>query len=755
MTKVCKTCTTRHGMDSQFCDHGHVLYEEAGDDTLLGRELESRYRVASRLGGGGFGVVYLAEQIRLGGRPCVVKVARPEFTKDTEFTARFKREQKAMMALRSRNTVQILDYGRTEDDVNYIVMEYIEGAGLDQIIKRSGRLVPRRALTVAIDVCNSLEEAHSVGILHRDLKPSNVMLLEMGSSELAKVIDFGIARLVGVSQTESTFQTATGRMPGTPIYASFEQLTGKVGKVSERSDIYSLGAMLYQMLSGMVPYSDRLDPRDFDSTTLYFIALAQAKASGTPTSILEVAPTVRLEKALDRYVLQMLETEPAMRPNSVAEVRKTLEAFLPGSGSQAHAAMSAQTTPAVPEDNGTDPLADTLDTPAESRVARETDPFAPTMEAGLSTVEPDRVSGETPFGPGKAGKSTGTEAYDPTLESGTAVQVAAAVDSGSRAAPAVEGTVVASGRLPMILGAGGVGVVLLGLVSAWLVGAFSPEPESGRRPLPVVVEDVVAERGADASPSEGEVKTNADASGHGQADEDASEHGHGQASGAASASANGDGGGEGIAKDIVAGAEEITVEDASAWLGFRPQPSENEARAKAEEEARTRVKVREEEKKAEAKRKAEVEAKRKAEVEAKKKAEEGAKNNASVAAEPSEAGYNAKYYAVSLTPDEVDADTRTDVAVVITPASGYKWNDEYPAKFGVVALGDVTVGKTEFSQKKKEVEIGKTEARLVLPVTVSGAGRHKLQVKANFSVCNDTSCKIMRKELFKLSISGK
>ena len=126
-----------------------------------------------------------------------------------------------------------------------------------------------------------------------------------------------------------------------------------------------------------------------------------------------------------------------------------------------------------------------------------------------------------------------------------------------------------------------------------------------------------------------------------------------------------------------------------------------------------------------------------------------------MAAEPSEAGYNAKYYAVSLTPDEVDADTRTDVAVVITPASGYKWNDEYPAKFGVVALGDVTVGKTEFSQKKKEVEIGKTEARLVLPVTVSGAGRHKLQVKANFSVCNDTSCKIMRKELFKLSISGK
>lgn len=119
------------------------------------------------------------------------------------------------------------------------------------------------------------------------------------------------------------------------------------------------------------------------------------------------------------------------------------------------------------------------------------------------------------------------------------------------------------------------------------------------------------------------------------------------------------------------------------------------------------------------------------------------------------AGENARYYAVSLTPDEVEAGARTDVAVVITPASGFKWNDEYPAKFEVVAPGDVTVGKTEFSQKKKEVEIGKTEARLVLPVTVSGAGRHELQVKANFSVCNDTSCKIMRKELFKLSISGK
>jgi hypothetical protein len=116
---------------------------------------------------------------------------------------------------------------------------------------------------------------------------------------------------------------------------------------------------------------------------------------------------------------------------------------------------------------------------------------------------------------------------------------------------------------------------------------------------------------------------------------------------------------------------------------------------------------------------------------------------------------NSKYYSVALNPAEIAPGAKTDVAVVITPASGYKWNDEYPAKFKVEPPDGVKVEKIEYKQMKKEVEIGKAEARLVLPVTLADAGIFELQVKANFSVCNDTSCKIMRKELFKLPLTGK
>ena len=137
--KVCNSCGTSHPDDQFFCEQGHVLFVEASDDVLIGRVLEDRYEVAARLGEGGFGMVYLAAQLKLQGRPCVVKVAKPELARDAEFTARFEREKKALMALRSRNTVQILDYGRTEDGIDYIVMEYIEGRGLDEVLKRERR----------------------------------------------------------------------------------------------------------------------------------------------------------------------------------------------------------------------------------------------------------------------------------------------------------------------------------------------------------------------------------------------------------------------------------------------------------------------------------------------------------------------------------------------------------------------------------------------------------------------------------------
>ena len=321
--KVCNYCGTSHPDEQIFCEQGHVLFLEASDDLLIGRVLDDRYEVASQLGEGGFGVVYLAAQVKLEGRPCVVKVAKPELARDVEFAARFEREKKALMALRGRNTVQILDYGRTEDGIDYIVMEYIEGEGLDEVLKRERRLEPARALRIAVGVCLSLEEAHKAGILHRDLKPSNVMLVDLGPAELVKVIDFGIARLV--SGNEGTFRTATGDMPGTPMYASYEQLAGLTQVIDERTDVYSLGAMLYEMLSGVPPYGDAVRPRDFDSTTLYFLALVRAKLEGPPVPCGQVYPGAGISPGLERYLQCMLEKSASARPASAREVREALE----------------------------------------------------------------------------------------------------------------------------------------------------------------------------------------------------------------------------------------------------------------------------------------------------------------------------------------------------------------------------------------------------------------------------------------------
>ena len=321
--KKCPSCGSEHPEKQMFCDKGHVLTTDPPDDILIGRILDERYQVRSTLGAGGFGMVYLAAQIKLQDRPCVIKVARPELAKDEQFAARFEREKKALMALRSRNSVQIIDYGRTDDHIDYIVMEFIDGMELDQAIRMAGHLDQGRAIQIALGICHSLEEAHGQGILHRDLKPANVMLAELGSSELVKVIDFGIARLA--DSAEGDFQTRTGEMPGTPAYASYEQLLGQVKLIDHRTDLYALGAIIYEMLTGIAPYGDTVKSTSFDSKTFYYMALAKAKAEVRPTLPSQLHPGGLIDNELDRLVLAMLESTPAKRPSSAKEVRLILE----------------------------------------------------------------------------------------------------------------------------------------------------------------------------------------------------------------------------------------------------------------------------------------------------------------------------------------------------------------------------------------------------------------------------------------------
>lgn len=223
-------------------------------DPLVGHVLDGRYELLALLGAGGMGAVYRARRVHIGDE-VAVKVLLQELVGNGESAERFRREAHAAAMLRHPNVVVIHDYGeaRGEDAPAYIVMELLEGASLRQLLRRQGRFTPERAVALTCEVCAGVGAAHARGVFHRDLKPDNVVVLPPGEgrdAEAVKVIDFGLAKLR--DQGGAPTLTRTGTFVGTPFYMSPEQCRGE--KLDARSDVYSLGAMLYEMLSGAPPF---------------------------------------------------------------------------------------------------------------------------------------------------------------------------------------------------------------------------------------------------------------------------------------------------------------------------------------------------------------------------------------------------------------------------------------------------------------------------------------------------------------------
>ncbi|HUR51213.1 MAG TPA: Stk1 family PASTA domain-containing Ser/Thr kinase [Mycobacteriales bacterium] len=207
--------------------------------------LGGRYALGEVIGRGGMAEVWRGTDTRLD-RDVAVKVLRADLARDPAFQARFRREAQSAASLDAPNVVAVYDTGVDEHGVPWIVMEHVEGRTLRQILGAEGRLLPQRALEVAVDVCSALEVAHRAGIVHRDIKPGNVMLTSQGE---VKVMDFGIARAASVG--DSTM-TGTESVIGTAAYLSPEQARGE--HVDARSDLYSTGCLLYELLTGSPPF---------------------------------------------------------------------------------------------------------------------------------------------------------------------------------------------------------------------------------------------------------------------------------------------------------------------------------------------------------------------------------------------------------------------------------------------------------------------------------------------------------------------
>lgn len=227
-----------------------VLRQEAREARKLGQ-----YQLKVQLGAGGMGEVYLAEHLLLR-RPCAIKLIRPDRAGDAQQLRRFEREAKATATLTHPNTVQVYDYGHAADGTFYYVMEYLPGLTLEQLVERHGPLPASRGIHFLRQVCGALREAHAIGLIHRDIKPGNVMVCERGGKyDTAKLLDFGLVVPLG-SNPASDKLTQEGAIAGTPAYMSPEQASGQ-DEIDSRSDIYSVGALAYFLLTGQPPFVGR------------------------------------------------------------------------------------------------------------------------------------------------------------------------------------------------------------------------------------------------------------------------------------------------------------------------------------------------------------------------------------------------------------------------------------------------------------------------------------------------------------------
>ncbi len=281
-------------------------------EARAGTLLKDSYRLERRLGAGGMGEVYLAEHVAIQ-KKVAIKILGAEYANRPELKERFLREARAAAAIDDEHVIAIHDFGDTPDGSVFFAMEYLQGEDLAQRIERDGALPWPRAREVALQICGALAAAHARGIIHRDMKPANVFCLDRPGREVIKVLDFGIAKLVGPEQAAGQGLTRTGMLFGTPEYMSPEQAQGEAH--DHRVDIYALGVILFEMLTGAPPF--RADT---------FMALLGKHIYEAPPRPSEVAPRAEIPGAVEAVVLKALQKDPDLRFQTMTEMAAAIAA---------------------------------------------------------------------------------------------------------------------------------------------------------------------------------------------------------------------------------------------------------------------------------------------------------------------------------------------------------------------------------------------------------------------------------------------
>jgi hypothetical protein len=316
MERVCPKCDKRYPVEFAICpEDGERLILMKDPELSVGEVVDERYRILSLLDKGGMGAVYRAYQLLMD-REVAFKVVNPQAVADPRTVKRFFVEAKAASKLTHPNTITVFDFGQTQAGMLFMAMELVKGHSLNAIIQAKGTLPVARSVHIVSQVCDSISEAHSMGVIHRDLKPDNILIeKKQWEPDFVKVLDFGIAKLIGGSEGGSV--TKTGIICGTPKYMSPEAISGLT--VGPPADLYALAIVLYEMLSGAPPFMA-------DTQMKLFMRHIREK----PRSLFASGSKLDIPRTLDRFILRALSKEPKKRPQSAQQFKQELLASVEG-----------------------------------------------------------------------------------------------------------------------------------------------------------------------------------------------------------------------------------------------------------------------------------------------------------------------------------------------------------------------------------------------------------------------------------------
>lgn len=330
--RACPKCGAEYPDEVQFCPEDGTRLGAA--DSLSGSRAVGEpepgsvlgvYRLTALVGAGAMSVIYAAEHVRLG-RRVAIKLLRREFTADPAAVRRFFQEARAVNQIRHPHIVEVTDFVEEPGGDNYTVMELLEGESLAELLAHHGPLPPQRAARIGAQIARALGAVHAAGIVHRDLKTENAAVLERGGTDFIKLLDFGVAKLLAGSAGRPLHQTGAGAIIGTPAYMSVEQAAGR--PIDHRSDLYSLGVILYEMVTGRRPF----EAESYGELVIQHLAVEPPPPSDCDGLAAAVPPE------FEALIMRCLAKEPDDRPDSADELAAALEGLEGRAGGEEAAA---------------------------------------------------------------------------------------------------------------------------------------------------------------------------------------------------------------------------------------------------------------------------------------------------------------------------------------------------------------------------------------------------------------------------------